>query len=560
MKLRDLRAVAVALALMVAELFAAPLRVDLRALPRAIRRAWWRGMLRGYGLRPIAGGAIIEGGGIGMLLTNAGAPTAAVNEVQTITPSAAMASGTFRLAYEGQRTAALSFDVSAANMQTALNALDTIGTSGCSVALDGGTGIYTATFGGGNMAGLALPLMTVEDSAVLDAQAGAVTLEVAQSVAGVTATHRGASIGAVLADTTNGDLYVNSGTALVPVWTQVTLQTTASTTELNYLDDTVPGTAVASKVLALGATKNIDTLLFNIAAVAADGANQGDAAAITADTNFVTASDGAKGVKLPVAVAGRRIWIKNTVENAALLVYPNTDAAINAIAANSAITLPAGAQAMFLARTATQWYASAVPDGITASAAELNLLDTSVAGTAVASKAAVLGASKNLDILGLPVGGLKIGAAGAEVAITPTAAEINALAGVTAGTAAASSAVVLDANKRVKDIAVQHLVATASEDGAIAIAPGVVKITKAGVANLTLADPAAGDEGVVMIITAATANAHTVDNGQGGASGFNGGGAGSDVATFGGAIGDSMIICAIAQKWHAINLTNVTLG
>src|SRR3989304_3631229 len=72
------------------------------------------------------------------------------------------------------------------------------------------------------------------------------------------APHRGASIGAVLADTTNGDLYVNSGTALVPVWTQVTLQTTASTTELNYLDDTVPGTAVASKVLALGAPKNID--------------------------------------------------------------------------------------------------------------------------------------------------------------------------------------------------------------------------------------------------------------------------------------------------------------
>ena len=69
---------------------------------------------------------------------------------------------------------------------------------------------------------------------------------------------------------------------------------------------------------------------------------------------------------------------------------------------------------------------------VTAAAAEINLIDGSIAGTAVASKAAVLGASKNLDILGLPVGGLKIGAAGAEVAITSDAAEINILDGVTA--------------------------------------------------------------------------------------------------------------------------------
>ncbi len=73
----------------------------------------------------------------------------------------------------------------------------------------------------------------------------------------------------------------------------------------------------------------------------------------------------------------------------------------------------------------------ALLEGITASAAEINLIDGSIAGTAVASKAAVLGASKNLDILGLPVGGLKIGAAGAEVALTADAAELNYVDGVT---------------------------------------------------------------------------------------------------------------------------------
>jgi hypothetical protein len=91
--------------------------------------------------------------------------------------------------------------------------------------------------------------------------------------------------------------------------------------------------------------------------------------------------------------------------------------------------------------------AAAVVADVTASAAELNLLDTSVAGTSVASKALVLGATKNTDILGLPVSGLKIGVAGAEVVVTPTAAEINILAGVVAGTATASKAAVLGATK-----------------------------------------------------------------------------------------------------------------
>jgi len=71
-------------------------------------------------------------------------------------------------------------------------------------------------------------------------------------------------------------------------------------------------------------------------------------------------------------------------------------------------------------------------NGLTASVAELNLLDGSVAGTAVASKAAVLGANKNLDVLA--VADLKLGA-GAGVSVTATAAELNALDGITAGVA-----------------------------------------------------------------------------------------------------------------------------
>lgn len=67
-----------------------------------------------------------------------------------------------------------------------------------------------------------------------------------------------------------------------------------------------------------------------------------------------------------------------------------------------------------------------IVDGVTASAAEINLIDGSVAGTAVASKAAVLGANKNLDVLVVADGGLALGS-GAGTAITSTAAELNKL-------------------------------------------------------------------------------------------------------------------------------------
>ena len=45
---------------------------------------------------------------------NAGVPVNGTDEVQTLTPSAAPASGTFKLKYEGFTTAALNYDASAA--------------------------------------------------------------------------------------------------------------------------------------------------------------------------------------------------------------------------------------------------------------------------------------------------------------------------------------------------------------------------------------------------------------------------------------------------------------
>ena len=67
-------------------------------------------------------------------------------------------------------------------------------------------------------------------------------------------------------------------------------------------------------------------------------------------------------------------------------------------------------------------------DGVTASTAEINLVDGAVAGTAVASKVLALGANKNVDVLA--VTDLKLGA-GVGTSVTSTAAELNILDGVT---------------------------------------------------------------------------------------------------------------------------------
>lgn len=106
----------------------------------------------------------------------------------------------------------------------------------------------------------------------------------------------------------------------------------------------------------------------------------------------------------------------------------------------------------------------------------------------------------------------------------------------------------------------QFVLAAAS--GAVAIPDGdtTVFITKSSaLAALTLADPTSGiHDGLRLTVVATTAYAHTLSNAAG--SGFNGGGASSDVGTFGGAVGDNIRLIAYGGKWHVMGTTNVTLG
>lgn len=99
--------------------------------------------------------------------------------------------------------------------------------------------------------------------------------------------------------------------------------------------------------------------------------------------------------------------------------------------------------------------------------------------------------------------------------------------------------------------------ASYASDGAIGLRQGVAYLTKTSAGAYTIADPAAGDDDKVLTIMDMSGHAHVVTYAV---TGFNGGGAGSDAATFGGAKGDCMILRAKGSVWYTEVLKNVTLG
>lgn len=163
--------------------------------------------------------SVIEGSGLGTPLANAGAPVAGTDEIQTLTIDAT--GGTFKLAYDGYTTGAISWSATnatlIANIDAALEALANIGTGGVTTAvgtMTAGVGTATITFVSQN-GKKAVATITVANNSLT----GTATLSVAESTPGVDATARGAALGALLVDTTNKKLYINTGSAGAPTWT-----------------------------------------------------------------------------------------------------------------------------------------------------------------------------------------------------------------------------------------------------------------------------------------------------------------------------------------------------
>jgi hypothetical protein len=96
--------------------------------------------------------------------------------------------------------------------------------------------------------------------------------------------------------------------------------------------------------------------------------------------------------------------------------------------------------------------------------------------------------------------------------------------------------------------------------GAVAIPSkdSTILLNSGGASAMTLADPGAQDEGRMLTVVANTAHAYTLSNAAG--SGFNGAGAAGDVGTFGGAVGDNIVLLARGGKWYVVSAKNVTLA
>lgn len=160
--------------------------------------------------------------------TNAGAPGAGTDEVQTLTIGGTPTGGTFTLRFRGEDTDPIDWSSTnatlAANIDAALGALGSIGGADNVTTAVGtmtaGIGTITITFTG-SLAKQAVPTLSVASN---DLTGTSPTVAVAETTPGVTATARGVPKGALLLDTTNGLLYQNSGTVSAPTWDKVGAQ------------------------------------------------------------------------------------------------------------------------------------------------------------------------------------------------------------------------------------------------------------------------------------------------------------------------------------------------
>ena len=114
-------------------------------------------------------------------------------------------------------------------------------------------------------------------------------------------------------------------------------------------------TITATTITGTSTGTSTGAIRLPVAAVAAAGSTQGDAAALAEGINVVSAADGTKGVILPTAVAGMVIIVKNTAAGA-LKIYPATGGAINAVAANGAYSITNLTSSLLVASSTTQWY------------------------------------------------------------------------------------------------------------------------------------------------------------------------------------------------------------
>lgn len=287
-------------------------------------------------------------------------------------------------------------------------------------------------------------------------------------------------------------------------------------TEWNVLD--AAGTALTSDLTVTG-------LIYESAQnaiTAFSGGGQGSATALTKQVNRITTvAAPADSVKLPAAAAGLQVIVINAAATNAAAIFPFTGDAINSLSANASLSVPAGTVALFTCAVAGTW-----SELLLESAAGISLTSAHLLVGAASGMAADVPASGDVTLAN--TGAFTVTGLNGSPSST-TAAELTTLHGVTAGTVAASSAVVVNANK-----AVDTLRGTAElVVGGTAI-PGGATVTQTITKAITgLADTTAVDFFTVTVPNAAHAAMIDIEvTGVLGAGGSIGAGEGSRVAKY----------------------------
>ncbi len=206
--------------------------------------------------------------------------------------------------------------------------------------------------------------------------------------------------------------------------------------------DLINENVVADLVVADTLTINgyiVNSLATGLSAFA--GGGQGSATALTKDYNIVaTVATAADSVKLPTAVVGRVVTIKNTAANA-MDVYPFSGDAINGGSANASISVPANVAKTFIADTTGNWETTTESVSVATLYADTITEKTSGAGIIMAKPIIrKAGTAKAVNTTGaitaaeLAGGYITSTSAAAVTATLPTAALLATQLGAAAGT------------------------------------------------------------------------------------------------------------------------------
>lgn len=229
-------------------------------------------------------------------------------------------------------------------------------------------------------------------------------------------------------------IHINGATSFVVRTNYGCVRLLWNATEWNVID--AAGTALTTDLTVSG-------LVYESAANAVSPfatGGQASATALTKQVNRVTTvTTAGDSVALPASAAGLLITVINDAAANGLAVFPASGDAINALSANASITVPAKTVGLFSCAVAGQWNELLLeaPGGIVLAA-------NHVLVGAASGQAADVALSGDAGIVSS--GAITVtGVNGAATSATGT--ELTTLHSVTAGTVAASKAVVVDANK-----------------------------------------------------------------------------------------------------------------